>query len=593
MERVSGRHRRNFNLKGAGVVGGAMAIVVVIAGTWFGYSQLADSGCTGSIKLNVAAAPEISPAVTNAVNKWSQDGGNVNGTCVSVAVTSVASADVASVVAGQHGVNLTGLGDPSGAIQVPDVWIPDSSTWLLRLKNEASGFVPSKVTSVAQSPLVVAMPEPISKVMNLQGKKVSWASLLGQIKSSEGPRFGIVNPARDASGLTALMSIGSAIGAGQGSASKLVDALTFLAKSRSELRDELLESFPKATDEGTLSESLGAAPLSEEDVISYNAKRPPVALSALYLEPNSVPLDYPYSILPQVVDGQKIGAAQALLAQLTSSTFKNEISAQGLRAPDGTYGSSFLAPAGAPKASPAITTTKGGSGEQGGSAAAGLDAAAVSKVVGTWNAATQAGRVLAVFDVSGSMNDPVPTANNASRATVTKAAAATGLSLFSDEWAVGVWRFSTDMGPNHRPWEELIKISSLRSDRKKVEATIPLLTPKKKGNTGLYNTVLDAYKYAQANWKDGKVNSVILFTDGQNDNEDGINQEQLLAELKKVQDPKHFVRLVLIGIGTDVDKGELDAIQKTVKGSGVFLAADPTKITDIFLQAIGSRTGVE
>ncbi|GAA4598595.1 substrate-binding domain-containing protein [Actinoplanes octamycinicus] len=571
-----------------------MAIVVVIAGTWFGYSQLADSGCTGSIKLNVAAAPEISPAVTNAANKWAQDGGNVNGTCVSVSVESLASADVASAIAGQHGVNLSGLGQPSGAIQVPDVWLPDSSTWLLRLQNEASGFTPSKVTSVAQSPLVIAMPEPISKQLGLQGKKVSWTSLLGQIKGSDGgPRFGIVNPARDASGLAALMSIGSAIGAGQGSVSKLVDALTYLAKSRSELRDELLESFPKATDEGTLLESLGAAPLSEEDVISYNAKRPPVALSALYLEPNSVPMDYPYSVLPQVVDGQKISAAQGLLKQLTSTTFKNEISAQGLRAPDGTYGSSFLAPAGAPAASPAITAPAGGSGEQGGSAAAGLDATAVSKVVGSWNATTQAGRVLAVFDVSGSMNRPVPTANNASRADVTKAAATTGLSLFSDEWAVGVWRFSTDMGPNHRPWEELIKITSLRSNRKAVQDTIPRLTPKEKGDTGLYNTVLDAYNYAKANWKEGKVNSVILFTDGENDNVNGITQEQLLAQLKKVQDPKHFVRLVLIGIGNEVNKDELGAIQKSVRGSGLYFAPDPTKITDIFLQAIGSRTGVE
>ncbi|WIM97540.1 substrate-binding and VWA domain-containing protein [Actinoplanes oblitus] len=569
-----------------------MAIVVVIAGTWFGYSQLADSGCTGSIKLNVAATPEISPAVTNAANKWSQGGGNVNGTCVSVNVESLPSADVASAIAGQHGVNLSGLGQPSGAIQVPDVWLPDSSTWLLRLQNEASGFTPSKVTSVAQSPLVIAMPEPISKQLGLQGKKVAWSSLLGQIKASDGPRFGIVNPARDASGLAALMSIGSAIGAGQGSVPKLVDALTYLAKSRSELRDELLESFPKATDEGTLLESLGAAPLSEEDVIAYNAKRPPVALSALYLEPNSVPMDYPYSVLPQVVDGQKIDAAQALLKQLTASSFKNEISAQGLRAPDGTYGSSFVAPAGAPPASPAISAPAAGS-DKGGTAAAGLDATAVSKVVGSWNATTQAGRVLAVFDVSGSMNRPVPTANNASRADVTKAAATTGLSLFSDEWAVGVWRFSTDMGPNHRPWEELIPITSLRSNRKGVQATIPRLTPKEDGDTGLYNTVLDAYNYAKANWKQGKVNSVILFTDGENDNVNGIDQAQLLAQLKKVQDPKRFVRLVLIGIGNDVNKNELGTIQKAVRGSGLYFAPDPTKITDIFLQAIGSRTGVE
>ncbi|GIF09256.1 VWA domain-containing protein [Actinoplanes siamensis] len=569
-----------------------MAIVVVVAGTWFGYSQLADSECTGSIALNLAAAPEISPAVTNAVNAWTKDGGNVNGTCVSVAVSEVASADVASAIAREHGVNLTGLGQAAGSIQVPDVWIPDSSTWQLRLRNEASGFQPSKVTSVAQSPLVVAIPQPIAQAQGLEGKKVALASLLAkQLGSADAAKFGIVNPARDASGLTALMAVGQALGAGKGAVEKQVQALTYLAKNRSELRDELLEQFPKSADEAALSESLGAAPLSEEDVISFNAKRPPVELSAVYLDGPSLPLDYPFTVLPQVVDGQKISAAQALLKRLSSSSFKNELAARGLRAPDGTYGSGFVAPVGAPAASPAITAAAGG-GDSGGTAAAGIDAAAVGKVVGTWNATTQAGRVLAVFDVSGSMGDPVPTADNASKAQVTQAAARTGLSLFSDEWAVGVWAFSTNMN-GKKPWKELIKITPLNTGRLQVAATIPQLNPKQDGNTGLYDTVLDAYNSSKSNWRPGKANSVLLFTDGENDNDDGISQEKLLAELKKAQDPTKPVRLVLIGIGDQVNEGELKAISKVVKGSGVFIAEDPTKITDIFLQAIGSRTGVE
>ncbi|GIF15378.1 substrate-binding domain-containing protein [Actinoplanes teichomyceticus] len=571
-----------------------MAIVVVIAGTWFAYSELADSGCSGSIKLNVAAAPEISPAVTQAAQKWSQAGGNVNGTCVSVAVSSAASADVASAIAREHGVNLTGLGDPSGSITVPDVWVPDSSTWQLRLQNEASGFVPTKVTSVAQSPLVVAVPEPIAESAGWQGRKVSWNALLGQLNSTtaEAPKFGIVNPARDASGLITLMSVGQSIGTGNGALEKQAQALTFLSKDLSQLRDELLERFPKSADEADLAESLGAAPLSEEDVISYNAKRPPVELSAIYLEPSAVPLDYPYSILPQVVDGQKVSAAQEFLKQLTSSSFKNQLAAQGLRAPDGTYGSGFGAPAGAPKASPPINSGTSGGGDEGGTAAAGLDASSVSKVVGTWNAITQPGRVLAVFDVSGSMDNVVPTAGNRTRAQVTQAAATAGLKLFSDEWAVGVWRFSTEMGPGKRPWQELVPITPLSSGRDRVEATIPQLNPKPEGNTGLYDTVLDAYNYAKSHWKKGKVNSVILFTDGKNENDDGISQDKLLAELKKAQDPTRFVRLVLIGIGDEVDKGELNRIHDAVKYSGVYFAEDPAKISDIFLQAIGSRTGL-
>ncbi|WP_436522973.1 VWA domain-containing protein [Actinoplanes sp. HUAS TT8] len=497
------------------------------------------------------------------------------------------------MIARDHGVTLANVGQAKGTVQVPDVWIPDSTTWQLRLRNEASGFQPSKVTSVAQSPLVVAMPQPIAQAKKLEGKKVPLASLLGQqLGSADAPKFGIVNPGKDASGLIALMSIGQAVGAGADAVKKQVQALTYLAKNKSDLRDELLEQFPKATDPATLAESLGAAPLSEEDVISYNAQRPPVELSAVYLSGANVPLDYPYTVLPQVVDGDKIDAAQALLTQLGSGSFKDSLASAGLRAPDGTYGSGFEAPIGAPQASPAITAAAGGGDASGGSAAAGIDAASVSKVVGTWNATTQAGRVLAVFDVSGSMGDPVPTAGNKSKAVVTQAAAGTGLSLFSDEWAVGVWAFSTNMN-GKKPWKQLIPVTPLSTGREAVAATIPQLNPNPDGNTGLYDTVLDAYNAAKAGWKAGKANSVILFTDGQNDNSDGLKQDVLIAKLKAAQDPNKFVRLVLIGIGNEVDKGELQTISKTVKGSGVFIAEDPTKITDIFLQAIGSRTGVE
>ncbi|GAA2859674.1 VWA domain-containing protein [Actinoplanes cyaneus] len=571
-----------------------MAIVVVVAGTWFGYSQMADSKCTGSVRLSVAAAPEIAPAVTSAADAWSKDGGNVNGTCVSVAVSPVAPSEVASVIARDHGVTLAGVGQPSGTVQVPDVWIPDSSTWQLRLRNEASGFQPNNVTSVAQSPLVVAMPKPIAQSQKLEGQKVPLASLLTAkaLGSADAPKFGIVNPGTDASGLIALMAIGQAVGTGADAVKSQVQALTYLSKNRSALRDELLERFPKSADAATIAEGLGAAPLSEEDVISYNAKRPPVELSAVYLSGANVPLDYPFTVLPQVVDGDKISAAAGLLKQLTTGGFKEQLSTAGLRAPDGTYGSGFVAPAGAPQASPAITAAAGGGDNTGGTAAAGVDAASVSKVVGTWNATTQAGRVLAVFDVSGSMGDPVPTANNLSRAVVTQKAAATGLELFSDEWAVGVWAFSTDMN-GKKPWKELIKITPLSTGRQDVRATIPQLNPKSDGNTGLYDTVLDAYNAAKANWKPGKVNSVILFTDGENDNPDGIKQDELINKLKAAQDSSKFVRLVLIGIGNEVNKAELQTISKTVKGSGLFIAEDPTKITDIFLQAIGSRTGVE
>jgi len=48
---------------------------------------------------------------------------------------------------------------------------------------------------------------------------------------------------------------------------------------------------------------------------------------------------------------------------------------------------------------------------------------------------------------------------------------------------------------------------------------------------------------------------------------------------------------VIIGIGNEVDRGELEAIVKATPAGGVFVAPDPAKIGDIFLEAISSRSG--
>src|SRR4051794_8663359 len=502
IERVSGRHRRNFNFRGAGVVGAAMAVVVVFAGSYVGYQRLSDSKCTGSIRLTVAAATEIAPAIEQTAQSWIQDGANVNGTCVAVTVNAVNPATMAAAVAGEHKVTLNGLGTAPESVKIPDVWIPDSSTWLLRLKQEAPGFVPTDGKPVAQSPVVVAMPQPVAEQLGWPNKKLGWKDLLAQLTTSTQLRTGIVDPNRDAAGLAGLLALGQAAGTGPQAQAAKVGALKALAQSSSALRDDLLQKFPHSADANDIATSLSAAPLSEGDVISYNSEKPPVPLAALYLDPSPLPLNYPYAIMPEV-DLQKSAAASALHQQLQSASFKNALATAGLRAPDGSAGSGFSKPTSGPDASPAVSA---GDKSAGGAAAAGLDAGTLSQALGSWAAITLPGRVLAVFDVSGSMLKPVPTAGGADRATVTRGAARGGLDLFDDKWAVGVWLFSTDMD-GKKPYKEIVPISPLSSARGKLESSIGQIVPKKNGNTGLYDTLLAAYQTVQNSWQPGKVNS--------------------------------------------------------------------------------------
>jgi Mg-chelatase subunit ChlD len=116
------------------------------------------------------------------------------------------------------------------------------------------------------------------------------------------------------------------------------------------------------------------------------------------------------------------------------------------------------------------------------------------------------------------------------------------------------------------------------------------IQPVPNGNTGLYDTVLAAYKAVQHDWDPSRVNSVVIMTDGQNDDPAGISLDQLLTQLKSIENPAKPVEVIAIGIGNDVSQAELNKITSTT-GGGTFVTADPSKIGEIFLKAIALRPG--
>jgi Ca-activated chloride channel family protein len=589
MERVPGRHRRTLSLTGIVVSAATASLVVIGAGSWLGYQRLNAGDCSGQLRLDVTAATEIAGAVQTAADQWAKgEDAQVDKVCVKVFVAAAEPATAAATIAAKHGAVLAGVSAGKGKAAVPDIWIPDSSMWLLRVNREAPGFVPTDGAPVAESPVVLAMPAPIAQTMGWPAKKLKWEDLLKQLSSTKAQslRPGIVDPIRDAAGLTGLLSLGAAAGSDASGVTSKVRALRGLAANTSSIRQDLIEKFPRTP--GEVTTGLSAAPLSEEDVLAYNAEKPPIPLAALYLDPAPAALNYPFAVMPEV-DPQKSRAASALHEALRGTPFRNALATAGLRGPDGLGGAGFTAPQGAP-ATVAPVLRPGADASQGAAASA-QATTAISQVLGSWAAITQPGRVLAVFDISGSMLDKVPTAGGLTRAEVTKRAAAQGLQLFDDKWSVGTWFFSTDL-VGSQAWLPKVPISPLSSARPKLNDALNDMKPKKDGDTGLYDTALAAYKNVQKGWLPGRVNSVILFTDGVNENDGGLKQDELLAALKKARDPAKPVRMVIIGIGTGIDRNELKSIaDASGPSSGVFVAEDPAKINEIFLQAIATRTG--
>ncbi|HEU4423808.1 MAG TPA: VWA domain-containing protein [Pilimelia sp.] len=581
---MPGRHRFHRRYRGAGTTAAAVALIVVAVGAWVGLRQLAQPACSGQVRLTVAASADIAPALQAAAAQWSGGGAEVDNVCVAVDVANTEPADIAAAVASRHGVSLNGVGQASGTTPVPDVWVPDSSTWLLRLRSAASGFAPTTVTSVARSPVVLAMPEPLAGEFGWPNAQITWGALLSRMSTDTRLRPGIVEPTRDAAGLAGLLALGQAAGAaGADSQKTATGALRALAAGRSLLRQDLLARFPRSTDPASIARGLSAAALSEQAVIAFNSAKPPIPLAALYVEPAPLSLDYPFTIMPGI-DPAKATAAEGLLAALRTSGFRDRLAGQGLRGGDGVGGSSFASPRGAPSpaGSPSPTAAPGGAAA-GSAAATGID-----RILSTWTAITLPARMLAIFDVSGSMNARVPSAGNVTRMQLTIETSLRGLALFDDSWAVGLWTFSTEL-VGAQDYREQVQIGPLTNQRDKLEAAIRALRPKTNGATGLYDTLLAGYKKVQSDWDPGRINSVLMLTDGENQDNNGITLAQLLAELKRIKDPKRPIQVVILGIGPSVGPAALEQITKTA-GGGVFITEDPAKIGDIFLKAVSLRT---
>ncbi len=596
---MSGRHR------GPGLGrGGRAAIVTALLVAGVGavalWQSVGSSACTGEIRLSVAAAPEIAPALRQTADRWATTAHAPSGECVAVDLIASTSADVALAVANGGGVALTGLttlataaptsgstassaASPTAApaavassakapVVIPDVWVPDSSTWLVRIRAAGPNLVPPQAPSIATSPVVVAMPEPVAKSLGWPTAPLTWSALLQRLTTGPALKIGIVEPNRDAVGLAGLVALGAAAAATGATAEQVtIAAMRALFNGRTSAGAELLAKFPKSADPAALATGLGAAPLSEQALIEFNATAPAVKLAAMYVQPAPPSLDYPYAVMPGI-SSDRARLADDLRTALASESFRTLLGAAGLRDKDGA--ATFTPLPGAPDTI----------------AAGQLDGAAVSKALGTWISVTRPAHMLAVFDVSGSMGLPVPTAGGATRSQIAAGAAKAGMTLFDDSWAVGLWIFSTNLDGD-KDYKELLPIRKMTENRPLLIAAINQVNPIPNGQTGLYDTVLAAYKTVQSGWDAASVNSVVLLTDGQNQDPSGITLDQLVEQLKAIMDPRHPVLVIAIGIGDEVSQAELERITNTT-GGGTFIARDPAAIGPIFLKALSLRPPV-
>ncbi|OLF17788.1 substrate-binding and VWA domain-containing protein [Actinophytocola xanthii] len=553
MGRHSSTKPRGLRSKSPVVVLSVLLVLALLG--WFSYDLLSDrlrtSSCESTTVVKVTAAEDIAPVVTQVADRVSEKD---DGACYDVAVTGGDSSTVADSLVVSDGS------------ERPDVWIPESKIWLQRAQEKGAWNVPINGTSIASSPVVLALTEDAATRLGWPNQELAWSRVLGP-EAPTNLRIGLPDPARAPTGASALFGVRSLYQGVPDAAKAITSRLRALSTNTVTEERELFERLPGTT---SAAQPLDGFPTSELAVLRHNVRSSDNPLVAAYASDTVPSLDYPYVVLPDT-GREKRDAAERFLAELIAQESADTMTDAGFRTPDGEMlrDRDTNQRTNAAKMTPAPPP---GPGE-------------LDTVLNEWAGVNLSARIQVLMDVSGSMNEPVP-GTGRNRMAVTLQAAQLGIGLMKPTTKLGIWLFSTDLDGKDRDYRELLPVRLVSEhaangaiDRLSQVTALP------NGATGLYDSTLAAYRSARQNYEPGRINVVVVLTDGRNEDANGISRQQLLKELGALQDPRRPVQIFGIGIGPDIDREELRAISAATGGQE-FTTPDPTKIGDIFYAAL-------
>jgi Ca-activated chloride channel family protein len=612
---MGGRHlaQRRRRRPSALLVAAAVLLVVAfgIGGYVYYVNQPASSAAcpSGNLRLQVAASPDQADIIAQAAAEYGRLRPKVDDRCVDVQVRPVESAEAAAAL-------VTGWDEARLGPQ-PDVWVPAASTWALQvqLKRQAtrqSDLIPYERPKIATTPMVFAMPKPMAQALGWPRKPLGWSDLLGFVRNREGwkafnrpqwgPfRLGKLDPNLSTPGLEAL--IGTVFAAtGQGSdlsvetlqqqADRLRAVILGIERAPGQDADTpatLLANLQQADQADQALSFVSAVPLDEKSVLDYNRgdlggledggqqPKPRVPLVAVYPKEGTLEADHPWIVLRAPwVDAVKRRAAAGFLNHLRGPTVQARFQQAGFRSSSG-------------RAGPPVTEENGLLPDEPSRVLALPAPKVVAAALESWNAARKRSNVLAVYDVSGSMKEPVP-GTGLTKIGLVKKAVLQALPLFAPETNLGTWVFSTNL-EGRQDWRELVPIGPSDAKlpggktRRQVLAGVLSRLEASNGDTGLYDTTLAAFRAAKRSFAPGRLNLVVLLTDGINDDPDGgISKKELLARLKAEQGDKK-VAIITVAFGPDADVPTLKQISQ-VTGGIPYVIKDPRQIVELFTEAI-------
>jgi hypothetical protein len=444
---------------------------------------------------------------------------------------------------------------------LPDVWVPDSSLWVAR-----AGDAPLEaVGSMATSPVVLATSREAVESLGWSASAPGWGQALAGQQALAVPDL-----ATSAEGLAALNAVRTALGAGEDADNAVVQAVLAAARGPVVSPSDALAAGRAGGADAPL------VPVSEQEVYASNRDAEESSLVAVYPSEGSPSLDYPV-VRVGSAGGDRDAAAAATARILTSEAARTLTHDAGFRDQDGTAPRDAGEGTGIQEAAPPALQ---------------LDPAGVQTLLARLSSLAAPSRILAVFDVSASMEAPV---GDGTRATLARDAAKATLSLIPGDFALGLWAFAYQLDAG-RDWTELVPTRELDADvegrpqrdllDEQLDSIPGRLTP---GGTGLYDTTLAAVRAAREDYDPTAVNSVLVLTDGTNEDDDaGIALDQLLQTLRTEANPERPIKLIGVALGPDADLEALQRITEATDGAA-YSAVDPSDLQTVLFDALRQR----
>lgn len=456
----------------------------------------------------------------------------------------------------------SGLDSPRRA----DVWVPDSSLWAARAR--ASGVEVETVGNLGTSPVVVASSPAALAAAGWDVTAPTWGEVLGGQVPLAVPVL-----QDDSSAVMALSAARAAPGAGPEAAQLTVRAV--LARQQV----------------GSLSPSEGAAvaaaggadaPVlvtSEQDVLRRSDGSEVAPLQAVAPRDGTPVLDFPVLAVPPVTarDATEEAAVRLVLAAVAGAPGQAAGAAAGLRGPEVRA---------VPGVVPLVRTAE---------PYVFPDAEAMAAVVADLERLAPPSQLLVVVDVSLSMSAGV--GDGFTRVEVAADSLGRALGDLPDPTRVSLWYFASSMGDGTDhvevlPSRRLDAQADGRSQRELLdEAVAALPSALVDGGTSLYDTTDAAMSAAREQWDPDTVSTVVLITDGRNEDSAGLQLEELQARLAEQADPARPVGLVAVAFGPDADLQSLQLLAGAAGGPSQAVAArTPESLRTLLVQLLAART---